>query len=69
MEDNENLTYNKAIAELEAILASIRSENCDVDTLAERTRRAGVLLAFCRSRLTATEEELDKILADFEANA
>ncbi len=68
MKNSENLTYTKAIAELEAILASIRSENCDVDTLADRTRRAGKLLAFCRERLTTTEEELDKILAEFDAN-
>ncbi|MBO4978585.1 MAG: exodeoxyribonuclease VII small subunit [Muribaculaceae bacterium] len=66
MENTENLTYTKAIEELERIIASIRSENCDVDTLAERTRRAATLLAFCRSRLTATEEELEKILADFD---
>lgn len=66
MENTENLTYTKAIGELERIIASIRSENCDVDTLAERTRRAATLLAFCRSRLTATEEELEKILADFD---
>lgn len=66
MENTENLTYTKAIGELERIIASICSENCDVDTLAERTRRAATLLAFCRSRLTATEEELEKILADFD---
>lgn len=66
MENTENLTYTEAIGELERIIASIRSENCDVDTLAERTRRAATLLAFCRSRLTATEEELEKILADFD---
>ena len=66
MENTENLTYTTAIEELERIIASIRSENCDVDTLAERTRRAATLLAFCRSRLTATEEELEKILADFD---
>lgn len=66
MENIENLTYTEAIGELERIIASIRSENCDVDTLAERTRRAATLLAFCRSRLTATEEELEKILADFD---
>lgn len=66
MENTVNLTYTEAIGELERIIASIRSENCDVDTLAERTRRAATLLAFCRSRLTATEEELEKILADFD---
>ena len=35
----DDLTYNEALAELESILAGLRSESCDVDTLAERTAR------------------------------
>ena len=62
----EELTYNEALAELEGILASLRSDNCDVDTLAERTKRAATLLTECRNRLTRTEKELEKVLADLE---
>lgn len=62
-------TYAESLAELENILAVLRSDNCDVDTLAERTRRAATLLKECRSRLTATEEELSAILADLEKTA
>lgn len=58
------LTYAQALAELEKILAQLRADNTDVDTLAERTRRAATLLAECRARLTRTEEELQRILAD-----
>lgn len=65
MEDN-NLSYSQALAELEKILAQLRADNSDIDTLAERTRRAATLLAECRARLTRTEEELNKILADFD---
>ncbi len=56
------LTYAQALAELEKILAQLRADNTDVDTLAERTRRAATLLAECRGRLTRTEEELHSIL-------
>ncbi len=56
------LTYTEALGELERILASLRSEQCDVDTLAERTRRAAELLQHCRSKLTRTEAELAKVL-------
>lgn len=65
MEQNQelNMSYAEALAELEQILAQLRSESCDVDTLAERTRRAATLLAYCRSRLTATEEEVAAALA------
>lgn len=61
------LTYAQALAELEKILAQLRADNTDVDTLAERTRRAATLLAECRTRLTRTEEELQRILADLES--
>ena len=54
--ENESLTYSQALAELEKILAQLRADNSDIDTLAERTRRAATLLAECRARLTRTEE-------------
>ncbi len=56
------MKYAEAIAELENILNSMRSENSDIDTLTARTKRAVELLNECRSRLTATEEELETIL-------
>lgn len=63
----ENPTFNQSLAELEKILAELRSDQCDVDTLAARTRRAVELLALCRSRLTTTEEELRSILATLQS--
>jgi len=60
--DMETPSFNASLAELEKILAELRSDQCDVDTLAARTRRAVELLALCRSRLTTTEEELRSIL-------
>ena len=67
--ENESLTYSQALAELEKILAQLRADNSDIDTLAERTRRAATLLAECRARLPRTEEELNAILADFDQTA
>lgn len=60
MEDNQ--TYTKALRELEGILNKLRSGDCDIDTLADQTRRAAELLVYCRERLTTTEAELSKIL-------
>lgn len=62
------MTYNEAQAELEKILASLRSETFDVDTLAEQTRRAATLLNECRTRLTRTEQELAQVLEQLEAD-
>ena len=66
MEDNQQLTYNQALAELGRILSELRSDNCDVDSLAERTSRAAALLKLCRSKLTRTETELAKVLEDLD---
>ena len=59
-------TYKDSLAELERILAELRSDQCDVDTLAARTRRAVELLNFCRQRLTTTEDELRSILESLQ---
>lgn len=58
----EEMKYNEALARLEEILNRLRTDTCDVDTLVERTREAASLLALCRSRLTATEAELQEVL-------
>ena len=60
------LTYNQAVAELDAILRTMQSDSCDIDRLTVYTRRATELLKECRSRLTTTDEELRSILAELE---
>lgn len=59
-------SYTQALTELEKILAELRSDSCNVDTLTARTRRAVELLKFCRSKLTTTEEELRSILQELQ---
>ncbi len=61
-----DMTYAQAVAELESILRMMQGEDCDIDQLAAYTRRATELLKDCRSRLTATDEELRSILSDLE---
>jgi len=64
---NEELSYSRALAELEQIVATLRGNNCDIDRLTALTRRAAELLTECRRRLVATEGELEQILASLEA--
>lgn len=64
--ENNDMTYGEALAELERILASLRGDSCDIDTLAERTARAAELLKYCRARLTRTEDELAKVLDELD---
>lgn len=63
---NAQPSYNEALKELEAILAGLRADNCDVDTLAAKTARAAELLSYCRKKLTRTEEELADVLASLD---
>lgn len=50
------LTYTEAIAEIEQILARLRNEQTDVDTLAAEVKRATELIAQCKAQLTDVEK-------------
>lgn len=63
MNDN-SITYTEAKQELETIVSAIESGKLDVDKLTEHVKRASELIAFCKSKLTETDEELQKILND-----
>lgn len=60
------LSYTQALAELEEIVAALQSDNCDIDTMVEKTRRASELLKICRTRLTTTEQQLKETLASLQ---
>ncbi len=57
-------TFTEAKKELEAIVKAIESGEMDVDILTEKVKRASELIAFCKEKLTKTENELQKILDD-----
>ncbi len=57
------MSYTKAITELEEIMRRMQSDALDLDLLTTYTRRATELLAECRRRLTATDEEVRAILS------
>ncbi|MBR1882982.1 MAG: exodeoxyribonuclease VII small subunit [Muribaculaceae bacterium] len=67
MEDNNTLTYTQAVNELEEIVKKMQDPECSIDNLSDYTKRSKQLLDFCRKKLTATDEELKRILADLEA--
>lgn len=58
--------YNDAIKEIDNIIREMQNENCDIDKLAENTRRAAALIEMCQKKLTRTEEEIQKILQSIE---
>ncbi len=64
MEKIEEKTYIEAKKELEEIVQSIEQQELDVDTLTEKMKRASVLIALCKEKLTKTDEELKKLLEE-----
>lgn len=59
---NEQLTYTDAMKELEEIVQKLQRPDCEIDQLCQLTERSVKLLAFCKEKLTKTDEELAKLL-------
>lgn len=61
------MTYGNAVRELEAIVAKMESDNCDIDELSKYTTRALTLLKYCKERLFKTNEEVERCLEELRA--
>jgi exodeoxyribonuclease VII small subunit len=61
-----DISYAKAIKEIEEILQKIENEELDVDQLGASVKKAADLLKICKSKLHDTEEEIQKILDDMD---
>ena len=58
----KKLTYTEAVAEIEQILARLRGEQIDVDTLSAEVKRATELIAQCKAQLTDVEKAVKESL-------
>ena len=63
---NDNLTYESAFKELQQIVSDLEEGEVNVDELSEKVKRATMLIAICKSKLTETEEDVNKILKGLE---
>lgn len=59
----DSLKYSDAIKRLEEIVSNIENEEYDIDVLTEYVAEATKLIAFCKSKLHRTEEEINKIFS------
>ena len=55
-------TFGEAMAELEAILRRIESEETDIDRLGTELERASELLDLCRAKIRKVEIEVTQIV-------
>lgn len=63
---NETPSYTQAFEELQALVADIENGHISVDELSDKVKRATVLIGICKTKLTTTEENVNKILKDIE---
>ena len=56
--------YEEALAQLECIVRKMESNELNIDEIAVQLKTAQKLIAFCKDKLTKTEEEIQKINAE-----
>lgn len=64
MSKEKKQNYQEAFTELEKIVREIEIESINVDDLAEKVKRASVLIGICREKLRSTEEDVQQILKE-----
>lgn len=62
------MKYEEALQQLEDIVRKMENNEFDIDQLAEQLKKAQKLISLCKSKLTKTDEEIQKILEEGESN-
>lgn len=60
----EELKYEQAYQELQTIVRRMENDEFDIDQMSEQLKRAQQLIKLCKDKLTKTDEEIKKILAE-----
>ena len=62
----EELTFQKATQELDAILKKLDGDGVNIDSLTIDLQRASELIEWCRGRLETTRHEVERIVTDLD---
>ena len=60
----ENPTYTEAFEQLQQIVKQMEDADISVDDLADNIKKATKLIKICKDKLTKTEEEVNKTIAE-----
>jgi exodeoxyribonuclease VII small subunit len=60
------VNYESAFKELQGIVSEIELGQITVDILSQKVKRAAELIASCKTKLSSTEEDVNKILKELE---
>jgi exodeoxyribonuclease VII small subunit len=66
---SDQINYADAFQELQGIVSEIEQGEISVDELSEKVKRAALLIKICKSKLTTTEEDVNKILKELDTTA
>jgi exodeoxyribonuclease VII small subunit len=64
----QKITYKSAVAELEAILHAIESDEIDVDELTVKVKRASELIKICKGKLRTAEAAIDQVFDEIDCD-
>jgi len=64
---SEKISYTEAFEELQQIVSEIEQGEISVDDLSDKVKRAAHLIKFCKTKLSTTEEDVNKILKELES--
>jgi len=62
----EEMTYSQMLAELEGIVDSVSRDDCPVDELELKVKRAGLLIKTLRERLEKTGKSVSEMLTEID---
>lgn len=57
----ENISYEQALAELQAIVNALENGEIGIDELSAKTERAAALIHFCQEKLRQTENQVNTL--------
>ena len=60
----EEPKYEEAFQELQTIVRHMENDDLNIDQLSAQLKRAKQLIKLCKDKLTKTDEEIKKILAE-----
>ncbi len=66
MDEMIKLSYKEAMNEIESIVSKLEDNQLDIDELSVKVKRVAELIAYCKSKLHDTEEEVEKILRSMD---
>ncbi|MBQ0113696.1 MAG: exodeoxyribonuclease VII small subunit [Bacteroidales bacterium] len=65
--ETQEISYQEAYDELQAIVREIEDNSVSVDILSEKIKRSMFLIDYCKQKLQKIEIDVDKLIEDIEA--